>query len=339
MRVCSNCFSDRELIGFIDSSGSTGDCEVCNSNAVSTINISELLDYFQELLTNFQRLEQGESLKSILQRQWNFFSSDQIGSAILDEVLGQITTDITSADDSVDYIDEIISNYEYWDILKDNIKWNSRFLVGLDVLQEDLGWDGFFNTQFELNSEAMLYRARVHHESGLKAYEPKNMMCPKPKHAKGGRANPTGIPHLYLSDNPDTVLYEVRASFLDELSVGKFRLKQDPGKVKIVDFTEDTPLFQPSSVNGTIKARLLRDRISTDLSKPMRRYDTEIEYVPTQFICEFIRVITDASGIRFRSSVHPEGKNMVIFDQEIMECVEVTLQQVDNLDLSAKNIQ
>lgn len=338
MKVCPNCFSDGELIGFITSSGSTGECDVCNSVAVPTINITELLDYFQELLANFQRLEEGESLISRIQRQWKFFSSNQNGTVILNEVLGRITTDIVSADDSVDYIDEIISNYKYWDKLKDNIKWKSRFLLELEVLQEDLGWDGFFNTQYELSPDVMLYRARVHHESGLKAYEPIDMMCPKPKHTKGGRANPTGIPHLYLSDNSVTVLYEVRASFLDELSIGRFRLKQDIGNVKIVDFTEDTPLFQPNSVNETIKSRLLRDRISKDLSKPMRRYDTEIEYVPTQFICEFIRVITGASGIRFMSSVHPSGQNMVIFDQEIMECVEVTLQQVDNLDLSAKDI-
>jgi hypothetical protein len=200
---------------------------------------------------------------------------------------------------------------------------------------EDLGWDSFFNTQFELQSKDKMYRARVHHKSGLSAYEPNKMMCPSRKNVGGGRANPLGIPYLYLSDNSETVLYEVRASFLDELSVGTFKLKDSEGKTKIVDFTEDTSLFKLNKVNETIKASLLRDKISKDLSKPMRRYDTEIEYISTQFICEFIKVYTGASGIRFRSSLHPSGNNIVIFDQDIIECIDVKLEKITSLKLES----
>ena len=96
---------------------------------------------------------------------------------------------------------------------------------------------------------------------------------------------------LYLSDNEETVLYEVRASYLDELSIGEFHLKQECKTVSIVDFTKDIMLFQSENVAKIIKARLLRDRISKELSKPMRRYDTDIEYIPTQFICEFIKIL------------------------------------------------
>ena len=150
-------------------------------------------------------------------------------------------------------------------------------------------------------------------------------MCP-PKHlTTGGRANPSGIPYLYLSDNAETVLYEVRAAYLDELTIGVFKLEDHIGSIKIVDFTEDTSLFQPGKVNETIKGRLLRSIISRDLSKPMRRYDSDIEYVATQFICEFIKIFTGASGIRFSSSLHPSGTNLVIFDQALMTCTKVIL--------------
>jgi hypothetical protein len=40
-------------------------------------------------------------------------------------------------------------------------------------------------------------------------------------------ANPSGIPFLYLSENEKTVVYEVRASYLDELSIGVFKAKSD----------------------------------------------------------------------------------------------------------------
>src|SRR5690606_1741880 len=108
--------------------------------------------------------------------------------------------------------------------------------------------------------------------------KPKEMTCPPKEFANGGRANPSGIPFLYLSDNPQTVLYEVRASYLDELSVGTFELRPEFDSIKLVDFTEDTFLFQPNSgsINETIKGKLLRQKISSDLSKPMRRYDSEL---------------------------------------------------------------
>jgi len=337
VKVCSNCFSDPELRGFIQSSGKHGNCDICNSRESQTLELAELFDFFQELLNNFQTSEAGSPLKSKIQENWNFFSSHQSANKILNEVLQYINSDITSSNDLVQYTSEIVNNYSYWDELKEDLKWKRRFLPDLEIIQ-DLGWDGFFNTQYELKHDTKLFRARVHHESEQKAYKAEKMMCPEPKISKGGRANPSGIPCLYLSDNHETVLYEVRASYLDELSIGEFQLKKELEKVKIVDFTEDTSLFQPSAVNETIKGRLLRDKISRELSKPMRRYDTDIEYIPTQFICEFIKVFTGASGIRFSSSLHPKGNNIVIFDQTKMECTKVILRKVNKLNLSSVDI-
>lgn len=111
--------------------------------------------------------------------------------------------------------------------------------------------------------------------------------------------------------------------------------------VKLVDFTEDTPLFNAitNTVNKTIKGKLLRERISRDLSKPMRRYDSELEYIPTQFICEFIKIFTGADGIRFNSSLHPEGNNIVMFNQEIMECKSVKLKKISSINLNAVKLK
>ena len=337
MKICPDCIADKELKGFILSSTEIGNCEVCNKKAAPVIDIEELLDFFQELINNFEKSTDGVTLTSIIQDSWNFFTSDVDASKILNYLLPQLNTEITNSDNIVSYTKEIIENYSHWEILKDELKWSRRFFINIEDL-EDLGWDGFFNTQYELKPKDELFRARLHHQSGLDAYETHEMYCPEPIKASGGRANPLGIPYLYFSDNAETVLYEVRASYLDELSIGLFYLKDKFGSIKIVDFTEETALFQPNKVNVTIKAKLLRERISKDLSKPMRRYDSEIDYIPTQFICEFIKVFTGASGIRFESSLHPNGKNIVIFDQDFMECKEVKLKKINNLNLTATNI-
>lgn len=332
MEICPNCFSDNELKGFIGSSSTKGDCKICSAKDVPLLDLKELLDFFQELIDNFRRSATGESLKSKISGTWSLFSNHDIANMILNEVLPQLITEITNSEDFVNFRNDIIENVRHWSILKEDLKWSKRYIPDITRL-EDLGWDAFFNTPFELKSTDILFRARLHQASGNPAFSTHEMMCPPATIAPGGRANPPGIPYLYLSDSQETVLYEVRAGYLDEISLGTFKLKDAVSSAKIVDFTENTSLFQPGRINETIKARLLRAMISTDLSKPMRRYDSELEYVPTQFICEYIKVFTGATGIRFNSSVHPSGNNFVVFDQSLMECTDVKVKKISRLNL------
>lgn len=337
MNICSDCFSDPELRGFVESFNFKDPCDFCKKNGY-IIDLEELIDFFQDLINCFKPQKNSYSLSGILCGDWELFSSFDISEKVLDYLIPRLDTDLNSSNDAVNYTDEIVENYSHWNEIKNSLKWTRRFISDINSL-EDFGWDSFFNTQFQLTSSDILFRGRVHHESGKPCYTPPEMKCPKKEHVKGGRANPLGIPYLYLCDNADTVLYEIRASYLDEISIGKFSVIQSKSPIKIVDFTEKTSLFQPNEdVDKIIKAKLLRDLISKDLSKPMRRYDSEIEYIPTQFICEFILVITGAMGIRFQSSLHTEGKNIVIFDQDLMECTGVNLKKVNAVNLSASNI-
>ena len=161
------------------------------------------------------------------------------------------------------------------------------------------------------------------------------MLCP-PRHlSTAGRANPSGIPFLYLSDNKETILYEIRASYLDEVSIATFTLKDNLDKlIYISDFTEIPTIFHPSRVNEKIKSTLLKQKISIDLSKPMRRYDSELDYIPTQFICEFIKIYTGVQGIKFRSSLHNIGNNLVIFDQNLVQCNLIEKVKVKKVKIS-----
>lgn len=338
MKVCLNCFSDRELKAFILSLENSGTCHVCGDSQINIVLIDELQDFFQELIDNFKVEEGGDSIKNKIQGNWSLFSSHSVAIDVLNFILPKLKTEIVNSDIGVNYIDEIIDNCSHWEILKQELKWEKRFFTDITLLTEDLGWDGFFNTQFQLNSKTHLYRARVHHQSGLLPYSVDEMSCPEPEFVSGGRSNSSGIPVLYLCDNEETILYEVRATYLDELSIGKFKLKDEHNSIRIVDFMEDTPIFQPERINETIKSKLLREKISRELSKPMRRYDSEIEYIPTQFICEFIRIFTGADGIRFQSSLHPSGKNLVIFKKELMECIEVSLVKVNTMTLNSTGI-
>ena len=105
--------------------------------------------------------------------------------------------------------------------------------------------------------------------------------------------------------------------------------------VYISDFTESVSIFHPSKVRLKLTASLLKEKISFELSKPMRRYDSEIEYIPTQFICEFIKIFTNVKGIKFRSSLHANGNNFVIFQQDIFECTNVKKVKVNKVEIDS----
>lgn len=95
--------------------------------------------------------------------------------------------------------------------------------------------------------------------------------------------------------------------YLDRLSVGTFEITHD---LNVVDFSSKINLFYTytdsetnESLVDTIKRKIILDRISSDLSKPLHRFDSEIEYVSTQLICEYCR-LNGADGIQFNSSLH-----------------------------------
>src|SRR5690554_2707798 len=186
MKVCSSCFTDKEIKGYISSFQIIGDCKICCSSAIHLIELKELLDFFQELIENFQKAEDGEPLRSKIQGNWSFFSSQKTATEILNRVLPKINTEIISSDDLVEYSAEITDNYEHWETVKEELKWTKRFFINTEYL-EDLGWDGFFNTQYELKPNDRLFRARVHHTSDQPAIDITNMLSPPRQNTLGGR--------------------------------------------------------------------------------------------------------------------------------------------------------
>jgi len=337
--VCQKCFLDEELKGFIIAQGNISVCDCCKTAEIETIKIEELYDFFSELLDNFQVTKDGETIVNKLQGTWDFFKDNSTANKVLNVVIPEIASHIQSIDDFVDFNDEINQNISYWRTLKEQLKWERRYLTDIDYLTNDLGWDGFFNSKITLKRDDQLYRARLHNRPFADPFPLNEMSCPPPEISTSGRSNPAGIPYLYLSDNPETILYEITASYLDEVSIGTFTMSDHiQHEITISDFTEIPTLFHPSEVNKRIKSTLLKKSISIDLSKPMRRYDSELDYIPTQFICEFIKVFTHVQGIKFRSSLHPTGNNTVLFDKEILTCRVVEKFQIHNVTIKGKKV-
>lgn len=164
---------------------------------------------------------------------------------------------------------------------------------------------------------------------------PVNRMKPLPDKAKEGRANPKGIPFLYLSTEENTAIAETRPWIGSYVSVGIFITQKD---LKLVNFTEEKRhllnLFGKISVEEYDK--IVWSNINYAFSKPIMNSDETAEYIPTQYIAEVIRK-EKYDGIVYESSVG-KGFNIVLFNLEDANLYQCFLSEVDSLKISSKTI-
>ena len=328
MQICDYCFNDVEMqLAVRNESASIGICEACGQKS-SVVDISFFSDFFDEVLSLFEPSEDGIDILSILQRDWNLFVNDGVGRVIVKYFIDQLGVGY-SIDEKVDYNSIIKDNVQIWDDLKGKVKEESRFFTSLASF-DDLQ---LIKYNYTIPVGTQLYRARVI-PSDKEKLEIEEMGCPPAKITPAGRANPLGIPYLYLCQEEETCYYEVRAIYLDRLSIGTFNVTKE---LKILDFTRKMSLYVANTMSSNLATEIskfkLIQRISNDLSKPLRRFDTELEYVPTQLICEFCK-LNEIDGIRFNSSLHVGGVNIVLFDSSSAECVSVKKVEIKHVTIS-----
>jgi hypothetical protein len=263
-----------------------------------------------------------------MQEEWNIFSDREIARKILAELMKNYDFGYT-LDDCVDYNGEINKRVQVWNELKENVKYQSRFFTSIDEFDRF----HYLSLRDGLTKGDELYRARIMADG--QQFARNQMGCPPIDQSKPGRANPIGIPYLYLCDNAKTTYYEVRSVYLDHLSIGKFRITRD---LKLVDFTYKIDIYaeyteSDSPLKEIVIQKKVMEAISRDLSKPLRRFDSELEYVPTQMICEYCKNIVHADGISFESSLYKGGKNYVLFDRTSAECVDVETHIINKIDI------
>ncbi len=178
-----------------------------------------------------------------------------------------------------------------------------------------------------------LYRARIC--DNPKGHQVEKMGNPPNKLAKSGRANPNGISYLYLANDIDTTLYEVRASLFDYVTVGTFELKESINVINLSRSTYDVfRLAELESLENVMIHGSFIDKLEQELSKPRRRSDSELDYLPTQYISELIKSM-GFDGIEFKSSLYSEGVNVAIFNPDKFKCLEVKVYDITKIKLES----
>ena len=167
------------------------------------------------------------------------------------------------------------------------------------------------NPSLKLLKSDKLYRARIF--SGVPSknplnhfygYSAKESFVPPRESAMDLRANYRYIPYLYCTDHPYGAVCETRPRYGAEISVAEIEVAEE---MEIFDLTFKE---KPKGMSET-KSNLCMD-LSDLFSKPVTKNDEPIDYIPTQYIAEYIKNL-GYGGIYYKCVYSEACRNIVIF--------------------------
>jgi hypothetical protein len=353
MFVCQNCLGDSSLKELLVNLNAERACAVCNKTTYNALTPKRIARYIREYLPKHFSVDDG------LYPGYELTLEDVVSRAIrcsdqrVCEVVAEHLINPNASEDEFYWPGQEYcvarspfdsEEHERWYVVG---KWDN-------IAHELTHGRRFFNDKarnfFEsLISEALnaksaedpeklaviktlptgscFYRARIANgaaEAKVFMENPAYALGAPPKErAANNRMSPAGIPLLYVSDEAETCIAEVRPSIGDSVLVGRF-LSMAP--LKIFDFTalsgqlEHSPLSLLSpTYQQRYENRRLLGYLHDEIARPVRANDTD--YVVTQALAEYIRYNEKQAfdGIAFRSVQRNGGVNFVLFDKSMPE--------------------
>lgn len=351
MNCCIGCIESHYLKQIILTNNSSGDCDFCGSKNVNIYNSEELNVFFKGLLDLYEGDEEkGDAIESQILKDFpeKVFTQTLISKSNVKALLISIMSEDSSDYEDVltkpvvlkfyktDYEERIVKPLVFsWEKFSQEIKSVNRFHFQNNLDLEKLK-EIFAHYSKVVSKGKNFYRARICPNSD--GYSISQMGNPPNDKASDGRANPKGISYLYLSNDIKTALFEVRASLYDYISVGKFKLKENLQVInlssKVIDiFTFlDNDLLEEQIIHQPFISRL-----EQELAKPHRKSDSDLDYLPTQYISELIKSM-GFDGIEFKSAQNPQGYNLAIFHPENFEPINIEVLEVTKLDIEFQKI-
>lgn len=345
MNCCVKCFNSEYLISIINADDRNGDCDFCKTSGVSIYSARELAPFFRNIISLYQVDENSElDIAQSIKKDFNLTSNLVDNSIELlqamfaddDEEFTELFSANVSSEIKIELISETNQIHSIWEDFKEEIKSVNRYhiknTIDLNKLANFFKHESFYKT---IKKGRIFYRCRISDKNGF----PTDKMGNPPKElATGGRANPKGISYLYVADVVETSLYETRASLFDYVTVGEFRLKED---LKILNLRnpKDDPI--PWAENEAIEDFLTYvpfiQTLQKEISLPIRKRDKQLDYIPTQYISEFIKSL-DFDGVEYQSSLYKDGYNLAIFNPEKLECIATKVYEIENIELKHQEV-
>lgn len=337
MKCCPCCFIDPyirkslpALVGV-----TLGKCDYCGSNDVPLVPPSNLRDLFSPVVAIYEKAETGKQLVDCLQEDWQPFNVAALGPqgarSLLADVLddGELVRSLCSI--SSQYLNPGL--HQLWESLKEELISRNRYFP-----EHSLGEERFTSLLYLLKSEGaptVWYRSRV--QQTATPYLLKDMGAPPPWTASHGRANPPGIPYLYLASNKETSVAEIRPHTGELVSVAEFHF---PDTLNLVDLRAPRRSISPFVIGDEDRIGAVRsdipflEKLGEELTRPVVPHRAAVDYVPSQYVCELIKK-NGWDGVIYNSSVG-SGINVALFDPTLATGVGVSQMQVSKVTVSVQ---
>ncbi len=348
---CVNCFRDRILRDAVRNLNVKGDCDFCGSDGVFVYDFAKNVDIQNRLLSiiglyePYGSSDEGSfrTLAYELTGKWRLFELSEATTSELLQAMYQKSPSGTFDGYAVESLlvgnvrlteAETGADVEHdWDKFTDHLKYTNRFFVSfidLDALGKLISY-----TRTICKSGTLLTRARIARD--YRGFDSgKEMGAPPVGLAGNGRINPVGISELYTTlgnddEADDTALHEIRAGMHDYVTFGKFVLDRTITVADLSRIADISPFDIDESDLTMLASNLgILNGMSREISKPMRRGDDSLEYVPSQYIAEFIKSL-GYDGVKYSSTLKSGGMNLCLFDSTAYECSRTYTKRVNEV--------
>ncbi len=159
-------------------------------------------------------------------------------------------------------------------------------------------------------------------------------MKPLAEKASDGRANPKGIPCLYLATKQETAVLEVRPLIGSYVSVAQFEVLKD---LRLVDCSAkeigDLVRVLEKDLTSEETEKIVWSDINSAFSKPVERADDSLDYIPTQIITETFK-LNGFDGIAYKSSYGEDGFNVALFDVAAADVINYGLYRIKDVSVT-----
>jgi RES domain len=167
-------------------------------------------------------------------------------------------------------------------------------------------------------------------------YSPERMK-PLREAATEGRANPKGIPVIYVATQKITAISETRPWIGSYFSVARLKTTK-PLKLVNCGRTKKPLLFVGPEDDHQAQVDSNWSWIDHAFSEPTTRHDDRAEYAATQILCELFKH-NSYDGVAYRSRFGEEGFNIALFDLDSVKITSCEVVKVDHVDLKISDQQ
>lgn len=328
---CAECFGDHGLRRSVIPSRTKarGQCDFCKTADIDLVEPGALAAEFEMLTSIYEINSGGKSLVEWLKEDWGLFPKLDLANAknLLMEVLddGEIVRRLFSPSQAFKS-----EGLAAWTTLRDELMFKNRYFLDEALDKDRLSVLLSHLTTSEI--PPVWYRARI--TTSDAGFDISQMGAPPRELASHGRANPSGIPYLYLGSMPDTAIAEIRPHTGEIASVARFTLE---GVITAVDLRNPRGLVSPFLLQDASEVGRMRadvpflERLGSELTRPVLPRSAAIDYLPSQYLCEFIKKI-GYDGVIYRSSVS-DGINLALFSPAKAVANDVFLYDVQRVSV------